>query len=135
MQYVDTSALLKRYVREPDSEAAQRLLLSDPDWVTGAHTEVEVRRNLARVLGSDPAAHQQARGLFVQDWALAHVVALDSHTCSVAAGLAETTGARTLDALHLAAAQRAGAPTLRLLTFDARLAQIARSLAWAVVGS
>lgn len=135
MQYVDTSALLKRYVREPDSDSAQRLLLADPEWVTGAHTEVEVRRNLARILGSDPGAHQQARRLFEQDWDLAHVVALDSQTCSVAAGLAETTGARTLDALHLAAAQRAGAPAVRLLTFDARLAQIGRSLGWSVVGS
>ncbi len=135
MQYVDTSALLKRYVLEPDSSTAERLLLADTDWVTGAHTEVEVRRNLARVLGNDVGALDQAREYFDQDWAVINVVALDAQTCSTAADLAETTGARTLDALHLAAAQRAGAPAMRMLTFDARLAQTARSLGWTVAGA
>jgi len=38
--YVDTSALLKRYVEEPDSAAAERYLLADPSWVTARHTQV-----------------------------------------------------------------------------------------------
>jgi uncharacterized protein len=135
VQYVDTSALLKRYVEEPDTEVAERLLQSDAEWVTAAHTEVEVRRNLARKLGANPTLLQQTRGQFADDWAVMYVVALDSSTCSIAAGLAETTGARTLDALHLAAAQRAGAPALRLVAFDVRLAQTARSLGWTVVGA
>lgn len=63
------------------------------------------------------------------------MVALDDTTCKLAADLAETTGARTLDALHLAAASRAGAPVVRLVTLDARLAQVARSLGWSVVGA
>lgn len=125
MQYVDTSALLKRYVQEPDTELAERLLQADPEWVTAAHTEVEVRRNLARRLGPEPALLEHAREHFAQDWAVLYVVALDSGTCAIAAGLAEATGARTLDALHLAAAQRAGAPALRLVAFDVRLAQTA----------
>jgi predicted nucleic acid-binding protein len=53
----------------------------------------------------------------------------------VAAELAELTGTRSLDALHLAAAQRAGAPVVRLLTFDVRQATTARSLGWAVAGA
>lgn len=123
MQYVDSSALLKRYVLEPDTDSAERLLPADTDWVTAAHTEVEVRRDLARRLGADPALLQQARAAFAEDWAGMYVVALDARTCAIAADLAETTGAGTLDALHLAAAQRAGAPSLRLLAFDVRLAQ------------
>ena len=44
-------------------------------------------------------------------------------------------GARTLEALHLAAASRAGAPALRLVAFDVSLAQVARDLGWTVVGA
>jgi len=40
--YVDSSALLKRYVDEPDSEACEAILRSDPALVTGRHTIVEV---------------------------------------------------------------------------------------------
>ena len=40
--YVDSSALLKRYVDEPDSDAAETLLGSDPSLVTARHTIVEV---------------------------------------------------------------------------------------------
>ena len=135
MQYVDTSALLKRYVQEPDSEVAERLLQADPEWVSAAHTEVEVRRNLARRLGTDPDLLLPARARFAEDWAAIHVVALDARTCDIASGLAETTGARTPDALHLRAAQRAGVLALRLVAFDVRLAQTARSLRWTVAGA
>lgn len=135
MQYVDTSALLKRYVAEPESEAAIRLLDQDQDWVTAAHTEVEVRRHLARLLEDDQALLRQTREAFLRDWETVHVVALDATTCARAADLAEATGARSLDALHLAAAGRAGAPALRLVAFDHRLARTARGLGWLVVGA
>lgn len=135
MQYVDTSALLKRYVAESDSKQATQLLLADPDWVTAAHTEVEVRRNLARRFAAAPNDLAKVRRVFLADWARSAIVALDEVTLHTAADLAETTGARTLDALHLAAAQRAGAPALRVLSYDVRLAQAARSLGWTVVGA
>jgi len=48
--YVDSSALARRYVAEPDSDAAEALLLSDPRWVTAGHTYVEVTLALARRL-------------------------------------------------------------------------------------
>lgn len=135
MQYVDSSVLLKRYVLEPESDQAQRFLLSDVDWVTAAHTEVEVRRNLTRRLDGSPDLLSRACGLFTDDWQRLHVVRLDRDTCRLAAELAEVTGARTLDALHLAAVHRAGAPAVRLLTFDVRLAQVARGLGWTVLGA
>ena len=53
--YVDSSALLKRYVDEPDSDTAETLLRSDPSLLTARHTIVEVRRNLARLLGESDA--------------------------------------------------------------------------------
>ena len=135
--YVDSSALLKRYVDEPDSEAANRLLQSDPTLVTSRHTVVEVRRNLARLLtGRDAAA---ARSRFALDLEALALIELDAQTCDMAASIAESTGAestgvRTLDALHLAAAQRVGGPAVPFLTFDLRRAQAARSLGFTVVG-
>ena len=57
--YVDSSALLKRYVHEPDSETADALLATDPVLVTSWVTAVEVRRNLSRLLdGPDLLAAQ-----------------------------------------------------------------------------
>lgn len=135
MQYVDSSALVKRYVREADSDVALRLLAADLDWVTAQHTMVEVRRTLASRFADDSSGGTRALDAFAVDWSGLHVVALDEDTCSRAADLAETTGARTLDALHLAAAMRAGAPALRVVTFDVRMAQAVRSLGWTAVGA
>lgn len=131
--YVDSSALLKRYVDEPGSDLANRLLRSDPSLVTARHTVVEVRRNLARLLpGQDAVA---ARSRFALDLEVLALIEVDAQTCDMAASIAESTGVRTLDALHLAAAQRIGGPAVPFLTFDLRQAQAARMLGFTVVGA
>ena len=130
--YVDTSALLKRYIEEDESTACERFLVTDPSWITARHTWVEVLRNLGRLLqGSERA---RVRDLFRTDWSRMLIVELDATTCDRAGDLAETLQVRTLDALHLAAAERAGAGTLPFLTYDVRQAQAARSLGWSVLG-
>lgn len=130
--YVDTSALLKLYFQEPDSDRAEEILGSDPEWVTGRITAVEVRRGLARALvGPDLAA---ARRQFERDWANTAVVELTAEVCEAAAEVAEVTGARSLDALHLGAARVVGGGALPVVTFDLRQAQAARSLGWVVLG-
>jgi predicted nucleic acid-binding protein len=131
--YVDSSALLKRYVEEPDSEAAESLLRSDSSLLTARHTTVEVRHNLARLLDEPDAAAM--RSAFAQDLEALSIVELDSATCDSAAAIAEVTGARTLDALHLAAAQRVGGAAVPFLTFDLRQAQAARNLGLTVIGA
>ncbi len=129
--YVDSSALLKRYVEEVNSGAADALLRADLGLLTARHTVVEVRRNLARLLsGRDLAA---ARSAFTGDLRSFSIIELDDATCESAAMIAETTGVRTLDALHLAAAQRVSAPGVSFLTFDLRQAQAARALGLTVV--
>ena len=131
--YVDSSALLKRYVDEPDSDLADSLLRSDASLLTARHTIVEVRRNLPRLLdGRDLGA---ARTAFKRDLEVLSIVELDEVTCEAAATVAEVTGVRTLDALHLAPAQRVGGPAVPFLTFDARQAQAARALGLTVVGA
>jgi predicted nucleic acid-binding protein len=129
--YVDSSALLKRYVEEPDSEAADALLRADDELLTGRHTIVEIRRNLARLLSGAPLT--AARRAFADDLRSIAIIELDEATCESAATIAETVGVRTLDALHLAAAQRISAPGVGFLTFDVRQAQAARALGMTVL--
>ena len=131
--YVDSSALLKRYVDEHDSDAAEQMLRSDPDLITGRHTSVEVRRNLARLV--PPRELSAVRATFTEDLASMAQVELDQVTCESAAVIAEVTGVRTLDALHLAAAKRVGGTAIPLLTFDVRQAQAARGLGLSVIGA
>jgi uncharacterized protein len=92
--YVDSSALLKRYVDESDSETAESLLRSDPSLLTVRHTIVEVRRNLARLLEEREAA--AARSAFLEDLGVLSIVELDEVTCEMAAAIAELTARERL---------------------------------------
>ena len=131
--YLDASAMLKLYVEEPESRSCEEILVADPDWLTARHTSVEVRRNLSRLLSG--RSLESARRQFVHDWARCHVIELDETTCRRAAEIAEVTGARSLDALHLEAARRLGSADISFLTYDLRQAQVARTLGLDVRGS
>lgn len=124
-QYIDSSALLAVLLDESTTDRMRALLDRDPDWLTARHTFVEVRRNLARVVVAGDL--DDARADFAVIWARMRVVESDPVTCDLAAQLAEATGVRTLDALHLAAARRIG-PDVPVLTLDRRLGEAARTL-------
>lgn len=130
--YVDSSALLKRYVEEPDSDVADQLLAVDPVLVTSWVTVVEVRRNLGRLLQG--AQLSAARRQFNEDIDALAVVACDAVVAESAASIAETLGVRSLDAIHLASAQRILVPGITFITFDLRQGQAARSLGMTVLG-
>lgn len=132
MLYVESSALLKRYIAEPDSETAVLLMGSEPTLCTSRLTVVEVRRNLARLLEGVVLA--RTRRTLIADLEAFHLVALDNHTLEDAARIAEETMCRSLDAIHLAAARRAS-PNTTLLTFDLRQAKAADSIGLAVLGT
>lgn len=130
--YVDSSALLKRYIDEHDSAFAAEAMATEAVLVTSRLTEVEVRRNLARLL--DGGDHSKARRQLTEDLDSFALVGLDAVTCSEAARIAEQTLCRSLDSIHLAAARRAG-PSTSLLTFDLRQAAVARQLGMIVLGA
>ena len=131
--YVDSSARLKRYVDEPDSGTADELLRADPVLVTSWITVVEVRRNLARLF--DLTELVAARTQCVRDFDQFALIAVDEVVCQAAADIGEQLGVRTLDAVHLACAQRLLIPGLSFVTFDLRQAQAARALGFVVLGS
>jgi predicted nucleic acid-binding protein len=74
------------------------------------------------------------RSTFAADLEVLSIVELDEISCEDAAQIAEMTGVRSLEALHLAVAQRIGGPAVPFLTFDVRQAQAARALGLTVVG-
>ena len=131
--YLDTSALMKLYVDEADSDRALELLTSDPVLITAWVSLVEVRRNLARLLVGAPLA--RAREACERDFDRLALVSLDERGWRLAADLAETLGVRSLDALHLTAAQQLGIADLAFCTFDLRQGVAARQLGLRVIGS
>ena len=130
--YVDTSALLKRYIDEHDSSVARDLLGTDPVLATSRITEIELRRNLTRLLSGEPL--RLARRQVASDLDALALIAVDATCCSEASRISEQTLCRSLDAIHLASALRAG-PTTTVLTFDHRQAQAARSLGLSTIGA
>jgi predicted nucleic acid-binding protein len=131
--YVDTSALLKRYVEESDSDHATYLLNADPVLVTSWVTLVEARRNLARLLNGAPLRSAQRQ--LTSDFEAFALVSCEESVASLAAEIGETLGVRSLDAIHLATAKRLQIPDLSFVTFDLRQAQAARSLGLQVLGA
>ncbi len=131
--YLDASALFKRYVAEAGSEVVSGILSDDDVWVTANIAFTELSINLARRLHMPEL--QVATARLERDWEAIRVVRIDHVLCRRAGALGSKVGIRTLDALHLAAAERAGGAELRFLTFDSRLAVAARAMGFDVVGA
>jgi hypothetical protein len=122
--YVDSSALVKTVIEEPESGALMRWL-GDKDRLTACDlVRVEVVR---AVRVSDPAAVPRARQV-VRTLTL---VRLDDDLYESAAEL-DPPLLRTLDAIHLAAATSIGPDLAGIVTYDERLAAGARVLGVAV---
>jgi predicted nucleic acid-binding protein len=131
--YVDSSALLKRYVSEPDSEFAISLIDADEVLATSWLTVVEVRRALSQLLhGNELTSALQVVHDDIERMAM---VLPDAITWQSAADIAAALSVRSLDAVHLACAQRLRIPSLRFVTFDVRQAVAGRALGFAVLGA
>ena len=63
------------------------------------------------------------------------MISCDGAVAVAAGDIGETLGVRSLDAIHLASAQRLRIDSLTFLTFDVRQAQAARSMGFVVRGS
>ncbi|MBI2776510.1 MAG: type II toxin-antitoxin system VapC family toxin [Chloroflexi bacterium] len=133
MLFLDTSALVKRYVEEGGTELVLRRMDEDADWVVSALARTETEITLCR-LGFDPEATADMWQRLREDWERCHVVPVDPSCLARAADIGCRYEVRTLDALHLAAADRLPRP-LVLLTFDQRQADAARSMALVVEGA
>jgi predicted nucleic acid-binding protein len=130
--YVDSSALLKRYLIEPDSDRVHALLASTDEVVLSRVSIVEVRRGLSRI---DSAVERGiAKGIFDNDVRSCVIIECDAAVADHAADIAEAHQVRSLDAIHIASAVRALGIGGTFITFDVRQSQAAQAMGLQVIG-
>jgi predicted nucleic acid-binding protein len=122
--YVDSSAIVKLAVSEPESAALRKALAREPTLATSALARTEVARALLP-LGADAVrrGHEVLRRL--------QLLRVNDRVL-VEAGRLEPPELRSVDAIHLATAKQLGTACKRVVTYDARMAQAARALGWRV---
>lgn len=132
--YFDTSVLVKRYVKEQGSAAARRLL-QRYRFLSSAVAPVEVvsilsrRRTLGELTQRDFVA---IRSRLRKDRSYWELVEVGESVLNQAEELAQKTGLRTLNALHLASVltfQAASGLTIPFITADLRQRKAAEMLA------
>ena len=135
MLYLDTSALAKLYIAEPESQLVSKTIEVNKSWVaTSRVSYAEMISVLARCLRADrlsPAAYRVQKKAFLDDWTGMFVVELTAEVLSEAARLIERHGLRALDAIHLCSALWIGEPAFAC--FDDRLRNAAAAEGLAVV--
>ena len=122
--YVDTSAIVRLVVAEPESSALRRYLRRRKPYVSSALARAEVARSL---LPFGPVALQRG------DSVLARIDLIRvNDTVLRAAGSLLPEDIRTLDAIHLATAQQLGTDLARIVTYDTRMQAAAEALGFDV---
>ena len=123
--YLDSSALVKLAVREPESLALRRYLRRRRPLVSSALARTEVLRAL------QPAGDEAlARGRAVLQ--TLDLVRVNDRILN-AAGVLRPSELRSLDAIHLATAQELGSEVKVLVTYDDRMTKAAKQLGYRVV--
>lgn len=123
--YLDSSALVKLAVREPESMALRRYLRRRRPLISSALARTEVARALLP-LGEEAVR----RGHEVL--ARVDLVRVNDRVLTPA-GLMLPAELRSLDAIHLATAQQLGDDLARIVTYDERIAAAAKALGWTVL--
>ena len=118
--YLDSSALVKLAVREPESAALRRYLRRRRPLITSALARTEVTRALLP-LGREAVR----RGHDVL--ARVNQVRINDRVLD-AAGAILPVELRSLDAIHLATAQQLGADLARVVTYEERTTAAAKQL-------
>ena len=122
--YLDSSAIVKLAVKEPESEALRRNLRRRQPLVSSALARTEVLRAL--LPGGAPALSSGRRVLSGID-----LIRLNDRVLN-SAGTLEPIELRSLDAIHLAAAKRLGKDLGEIVTYDERMAAAAMSMGFKV---
>lgn len=116
---MDSSAIVKTIVREPESTALRRYLKRYEVHSSSALAMTEVTRAVRR---SEIGALQRA------DQTLARLVLIDVDQRVLRSAGEVTPGTiRSLDAIHLASAQLLGSDLAAFITYDERMAEAARA--------
>jgi len=125
--YLDASALVKRVVREAESEALEALIEDAEHVGTSVVADVELHRAVERAGGGARMRRQATEALELVD-----LVQLDAEIVRAARSIGPPS-LRTLDAIHLASARAVGDAVDLFVAYDRRLADAAREAGLAVV--
>lgn len=131
--YLESSAALALYVEEPTSAEVRSLIRRVDTLGTSMLTQLEVMRNLHRLLDNERlalAVHQ-----FLEDMQSMVVASVSDEVVDAAVTIALATGVKSLDALHLSSALILGGIGAEFLTFDRRQAVAARAVGLRVIGA
>jgi len=128
---LDTTALLSRFLEGPTRATVLDAMTADHDWCASALALSEALMLVDR-LGDDPGRTDDLRRALRDDWERIHVVPVDQLCLDRAAELGRTQPLRTVDAIHLAAADRLPRP-VTFLTFDPTQIPVALSLGFDVL--
>lgn len=122
--YLDSSAIVKLAVQEPESAALRQFLRRRPPLVASALARTEVTRALLPLGEAAVRAGQDAL-------ARIDLVRVSDRILGIAGRLLPAE-LRSLDAIHLATAQELGDDLARLVTYDDRMAAAASAMGWTV---
>ncbi|HLF47967.1 MAG TPA: type II toxin-antitoxin system VapC family toxin [Methylomirabilota bacterium] len=117
--YLDSSALVKLVVTEPESSALAAFLKGRSERVSSAMALTEVPRALRRA-GFGASERRRAREVMAR----VALVEVDRRILAAAAAL-DPAALRTLDAIHLATALAVREDLAAIVTYDRRLAATA----------
>ena len=128
---IDPSALIARYAPGPDRALVNQTMADDSTWCASDLARTEVMLALHRVAGAEFLANEL--------WAAARadfdafvLVPVDERCIARATELGAAYGLRTVDAIHLAAADRLPSP-VKYLTLDRHQIPAAAALGFDLV--
>ncbi len=128
---IDPSALIARYVPGPDRALVNATLAADPIWCASDLARTEVMLALHRVAGAEVLAND-LRAAARADFDAFVLIPVDERCIARATELGTAYGLRTVDAIHLAAADRLPTP-VRYLTLDRHQIPAAAALGFELV--
>jgi uncharacterized protein len=131
MLAVDTSALVRRYVRTTGHGLVTEAMDDSPSWCASALARAETLQALHH-LAVTPGQHDHLWERLRRDWDRFHVVPVDDRCLARAVEIGARYRLRSVDTVHLAAADRLP-PPVRYLTFDRRQIPAAAGLGFEVI--
>lgn len=130
--YVDTSAMLKLLVREPESAAIERELLRWSELATSIITEVELPRAVARA--REERADAVIDGSVVLQGVLASAAIIPlSENVVTASRSVKPVHVGALDAIHIASAISLGKQLAGVATYDKRMQDALQPLGVSII--
>lgn len=131
--FLDTTAVLARFLEGAARPVVLDVMAADPDWCVSSLALSEALMVVDR-LGDDPGRTNDLRRALRDDWERMIVVPVDQRCLNRAAEIGRTQPVRTVDAIHLAAADRLPRP-LRFVTFEPGQIPVALAMGYEVVST